>query len=137
MEVKKSFKVEVDGKAYVVEIEELGEGKPKPLSTPTSTVSNPPATITRPPRTEAPTPPPRGVPFSPAGPGVVKAPLSGVVLSVKRSAGESVKAGDVLLILETMKMENEIYAPKSGIIKKIAVSEKQSVNQGDLLVEIT
>lgn len=63
--------------------------------------------------------------------------MSGVVLSVKRSVGESVKAGDVLLILETMKMENEVYAPTSGIIKKIAVTDKQKVNQGDLLVEIT
>ncbi len=137
VELKRSFKVEVDGKTYVVEVEELGEGKPKPLSTPTSTVSRPPATVAKPARTEAPKSPPKEVPSSPAGRGVVKAPLSGVVLSVKRSVGETVKAGDVLLILETMKMENEIYAPTSGIIKKIAVSEKQSVNQGDLLVEIT
>ena len=137
MELKRSFKVDVEGKTYVVEVEELGEAKPKPLSTPTSTVSRPSATVARPTRTEAPPPPPKDVPFSPAGPGLVKAPLTGVVLSVKRSVGESVKAGDVLLILEAMKMENEVYAPTSGIIKKIAVSEKQSVKQGDLLVEIT
>ena len=135
MELKRSFKVEVDGQTYVVEVEELGEGKPKPLSTP-STVSRPPETVARPARTEAPKPPPKEVPSGPAGRGVVKAPLSGVVLSVKRSAGESVKAGDVLLILETMKMENEVYAPTSGTIKKIAVSDKQNVSQGDLLVEI-
>ena len=109
-----------DGKTYVVEVEELGEGKPKSPSTATSTVSRPPATVARPARTEAPTPIAKEVPIGPAGPGIVRAPLSGTVLSVKRSVGESVKAGDVLLILETMKMENEIYSPTSGIIKKIA-----------------
>lgn len=59
VELKRSFKVEVDGKTYVVEVEELGEGKPKPLSTPTSTVSRPPATVAKPARTECENPLPR------------------------------------------------------------------------------
>ena len=138
VELKKSFKVEVDGKPYVVEIEELDGEKSKPLPPPTAPVSRPPPPVVRPARTAEPTPPPppREISSGPAGPGVVKAPLTGVVLSMKRSVGESVKVGDVLLILEAMKMENEVYAPKSGTIKKIAVSEKQTVTQGDLLFEI-
>ena len=137
MELKKSFKVEVDGKPYVVEIEELDGEKSKPLPPPTAPVSRPPPPVVRPARTAEPTPPPpREISSGHAGPGVVKAPLTGVVLSMKRSVGESVKVGDVLLILEAMKMENEVYAPKSGTIKKIAVSEKQTVTQGDLLFEI-
>ena len=135
MELKRSFKVDVDGKTYVVEVEELDEGKPKPPPTATQ-VSRPPATVAKPVRTVASKPITTEMPFSPGGLGVVRAPLSGTVLSVKRKVGESVKAGDVLLILETMKMENEVYAPTSGIIKKIAVSDKQNVSQGDLLVEI-
>jgi len=70
------------------------------------------------------------------GEGVVRAPMPGTVLSIKRNVNDRVKAGDVLLTLEAMKMENEIYAPRSGVIKKIAVSEKQSVNYGEVLVVI-
>ncbi len=67
---------------------------------------------------------------------VVRAPLPGVVISIKCKIRDNVKAGDPLLTLEAMKMENEIRAPKSGAVKRIAVSEKQSVNYGDVLVEI-
>lgn len=57
-------------------------------------------------------------------------------MSVKVKAGQSVNAGDVVLILEAMKMENEIYASVSGTIKEIKVNEGAAVNPGDLLVVI-
>ncbi len=65
---------------------------------------------------------------------VVKAALPGTILKVIVSPGDRVSAGDTLLILEAMKMENEIVAPSSGVVKEIKVSEGQRVETGDILV---
>lgn len=64
----------------------------------------------------------------------VKAPLPGNVLKLIANVGDDVKAGDVLLIIEAMKMENEIAAPCDGTVKQILVSKGQLVATGDLLV---
>ena len=64
----------------------------------------------------------------------VNAPMPGVVLSVKVTVGQSVKKGDVLLVLEAMKMENEIVAPADGVVATIAVNKGVNVKTGDLLV---
>ena len=66
----------------------------------------------------------------------VTAPLPGNVLSVKVSQGAAVKEGDVLLIIEAMKMENEVAAPCDGTVKQIVVSQGQMVSTGDTLVVI-
>ena len=63
----------------------------------------------------------------------VKAPMPGNILDVKVKAGDSVKAGDTLLILEAMKMENEISAPQDGTIASVNVRKGDVVNSGDLL----
>ncbi len=71
--------------------------------------------------------------------GAVVAPMTGKILSIKVKKGDEVKAGQVLCVLEAMKMENEITAPKAGIIKEIYVSEGSSVSEGEpllLLVKI-
>jgi biotin carboxyl carrier protein len=60
--------------------------------------------------------------------------MPGTILSVAVKAGDSVKAGQVLLILEAMKMENEIVAPRDGTVSRVAVTKGASVNTGDLLV---
>jgi len=64
----------------------------------------------------------------------IKAPLPGVILGVKVNAGASVKRGEILLILEAMKMENEIVAPRDGLVTQIVASKGTSVNTGDVLV---
>lgn len=64
----------------------------------------------------------------------IKAPLPGVILGVKVNAGASVKRGEILLILEAMKMENEIVAPRDGVVTQIVASKGSSVNTGDVLV---
>lgn len=64
------------------------------------------------------------------------APMPGKVLRVVTSVGASVNAGDLLLVLEAMKMENEIQAPSAGTVKEIKVSDGSPVNTGDVLVVI-
>ncbi|MPN59436.1 hypothetical protein SDC9_207157 [bioreactor metagenome] len=64
------------------------------------------------------------------------APMPGNIISVAVKVGDTVKKGQLLIVLEAMKMENEIVSPKDGIITLVAVSKGQSVNAGDALVKI-
>ena len=78
--------------------------------------------------------PAAAAPAAPAGAGdPVKAPMPGNILDVRVSAGQSVKAGDILFILEAMKMENEIVAPKDGALTSVCVSRGQVVETGAVL----
>ena len=63
-------------------------------------------------------------------------PMVGKILAVKTSEGDAVKAGDLLFLLEAMKMENEITSPVDGIVKMVAVTEGDTVRQGDVLCVI-
>jgi propionyl-CoA carboxylase alpha chain len=67
---------------------------------------------------------------------VVKAPLPGVILSIRCQPGDRVPIGRVLLTLEAMKMENEITAPAAGVVGRILVREGQTVEQGQILIEL-
>ena len=77
-------------------------------------------------------------PVAPAAAGAVtvSAPMPGNILDVKVKAGASVKAGDVLVILEAMKMENEIVAPQDGTVASVNVNKGDTVNSGDTLVSM-
>jgi biotin carboxyl carrier protein len=66
----------------------------------------------------------------------IEAPLPGTIFKVKIKEGDAVKKGDQILVLEAMKMENNILAEIDGVVKKLYVSEGDAVLQGDILVEI-
>ena len=66
----------------------------------------------------------------------VKAPLPGNVMTIKVSNGQSVKAGETLVVIEAMKMENEVLAPADGVVKQILVSKGNVVATGDVLLVI-
>lgn len=120
------YEVTLNGKTYEIEVE---EGKAIVLDERVAVSSAPAAPAA------APTAPAPAAPAAPVGSGTpVNAPLPGTVLSVNVSNGQSVKAGDVLLIIEAMKMENEIMAPHDGTVTSVAVSKGQAVESGTPLV---
>lgn len=128
----KKFLIKVNGNQYEVEVEEIRDGsavaEPVTYSAP-ETKAAPAA---------APAPAPAAAPKKdntvPAGASKVTAPMPGTILGVKINPGDAVKKGQVLLILEAMKMENEIVAPNDGTIATVNVSKGTSVNAGDVLV---
>lgn len=66
----------------------------------------------------------------------IKAPMPGLILDVNVKAGDEVKEGDYLLVLEAMKMENTLTAPRDGVVKAISVEKGQSVEKNQLLIEM-
>ena len=71
-----------------------------------------------------------------AGGEKITSPMPGTILDVKVAPGVAVKAGDVLVILEAMKMENEIVAPQDGTVAAVNVKKGDSVNSGDVLASL-
>ncbi len=127
----KKFQITVNGKAYEVEVEEIG-GSSAPAARPAAApiVSQAPA-----PAAPAPAAPKAAAP-TPAGASVVTAPMPGKILSIKAKVGQQVNDGDLLLTLEAMKMENEIFAESAGTVKEIRVSEGSTVDSDEVLVVI-
>ena len=138
----KRFLITVNGKTYEVEVEEVEafaaaasgiQSAPVQVAAAVSA----PAPAAAPAAKAAETPAPAAAPANiPAGGTKVNAPMPGKILSVKAAPGQAVKRGDVLLILEAMKMENEIQSPVDGTVSAIAVSEGSMVNAGALLAVV-
>ena len=82
------------------------------------------------------TAPKAAAPAGAQGSVAVNAPMPGKILSVKASAGQAVKKGDVIMILEAMKMENEVVAPQDGTIASINVAAGDSVEAGAVLASL-
>ncbi len=131
----RKFNITVNGEVYEVEVEELGnDGAPLPVR---STVAAKPASRAVPKQTKQPTPQPKKTaPAASAGATTIAAPMPGVILDVRVSEGQNVSKNDVILVLEAMKMENEVMAPQDGIIESIAVKKGSNVNAGDIMVTI-
>ena len=128
----KKYNITVNGNTYEVFVEEAGSVASAPVYTaPVVQVPQAPAT-TPAPQAPATTPAPQ----APAGATTVTSPMPGTILAVKVSVGDSVKKGDVICILEAMKMENEIPAPNDGVIASINVQKGASVSAGDILASL-
>lgn len=130
----KKFNITVNGVSYEVEVEEIKDGvtaAPRAVAPAPKPAASAPAAAPKP---AAPAPKPAAA--APAGATTVEAPLPGNVWKVLVKEGQEVKEGDVLIILEAMKMENEIYAPANGVVAAVHVNEGASVNGGDVLVSL-
>ena len=127
----KKFNITVNGKSYEVEVEEVGA----PASSAPRTAKAPAASATAPAPKLAPKTEEKPAPVAAsADQEVVESPMPGNIWKILVKEGQEVKEGDVLLILEAMKMENEIVSPKDGVVSKLATSEGAAVNTGDQLV---
>lgn len=130
----KKYIVNVNGKSYEVEIEEVGGVSAAPI---TSTPSpQPKAAPAKPAKASKPAPQKAEAKPVPQGAETVEAPMPGTVLDIKVNEGDTVTEGQVLLLLEAMKMENEIVAPKSGKVAAINTAKGASVNTGDPLISL-
>lgn len=136
----KEYKFKISGQDYAASVEELENGTlnvtvngktyqvelPEKAHRPASSIVRPAAASPAAPTVARP---------NAAAPGNVVAPLPGTITCVKVQAGQKVKKGDVLVVMEAMKMANDITAEADGTIKSVCVSQGQSVNQGMTLVE--
>ncbi|MBE6203954.1 MAG: biotin/lipoyl-binding protein [Alistipes sp.] len=117
--------VELNGKKYTIDVERSEAVASIP------TVATPKAA----PAAAAPAAAP-AAPKAAAGANSIVAPLPGSVVSISVKAGDAVKAGQQLAVIEAMKMENEILAPADGTVKAVHVSAGQAVQQGDALIDL-
>lgn len=122
----KSYTITVNGIAYDVTVEEKGPGSaPAPVHAAA-------------PAPKAPAAAPKAAPkaAAPAGSVSVIAPMPGKILAIKANPGQAVKRGEPVLILEAMKMENEIVAPEDGTVASLQVAVGDSVESGDVLATL-
>ena len=102
----KKFHITVNGNAYEVEVEEIGGAAPAPAAA------------------------------APAGGTIITCPMPGTIIDIKVGAGEAVAEGQILVVFEAMKMENEIVAPHAGTVSGISVSKGESVDSGKVLLSL-
>ncbi len=120
----KRYTITVNGTPYDVTVDEAGASAP---------VAAPAAPAAKP---AAPAPAVKPAVSGDEGSIKVEAPMPGTILDVKTSVGASVKSGDVLCILEAMKMENDIVAPADGTVASIAANKGDSVEAGQIIVTL-
>jgi biotin carboxyl carrier protein len=140
-DLEKQFQLKIDGKTYRIQLPRIDREKPFPIKVEEATfkaevrISTTKVALT---------------PFEPTSltstkrivtqkqvvEGGVTAPMTGKIVSVKVKKGDSVEAGQVLCIIEAMKMENEITAPRAGTVQEVNVSEGSSVSEGEVLLII-
>lgn len=118
----KTYRVNVNGTNYEIQVEEISaaEAKSAPVAAPAAAPAQAVAPIAT----------------APAGGEAVNSPMPGTILAVNVKAGDAVKAGQILMILEAMKMENEIVAPVDGTVASVSVNQGATVETGTLLCTI-
>lgn len=136
----KKYNITVNGTTYEVFVEEANGNAapavvpqpqfaaPQPVASPAPAAASAPAAQ---PKASAP-----AASSAPAGATAITAPMPGTILQVKVTAGQAVKKGDVICVLEAMKMENDIPAPCDGVIASVTAQKGASVSAGDILASI-
>ena len=132
------YKITLKGKTYEVEVERgeamvLDEYEAKAPVPPAAAA---PAAVAAPVAAAPAAATPAAAPAAVAAGTSVDAPLPGNIFAIKVKEGDAVKAGDVLIVIEAMKMENDVCAPSDGVVKQIVVAKGQMVATGDTLVVI-
>lgn len=127
----RKFKISIDGKEYLVEMEEIGGVPQAPIAAPVAPVAEvAPTPAPEPVETAAP------IASTPAGSDAMPSPMPGTILKILVNVGDTVQENQPLMILEAMKMENEIVAGKSGLVTGIHVKQGDMVNPGEPLITI-
>ncbi len=132
----KKLRITVEGKTYEVEVEILGGAKVASISAPVAAAPAPVAAAPVVTPVAAPAPAPKAA-APKAAAGDVACPLAASVKSVAVSEGQAVKAGDLLVMLEAMKMDTPVNATADGTVSKIYVAAGQSVQEGQPLVALS
>lgn len=135
----KNYRVTVNGVAYDVVVEEIAAGAapvvtPAPVYVPAPAPAAAPAPA--PVAAPASAPAPAAAPAGKAGANAIKAPMPGTIVKVNVKVGDAVKKGDVLCVLEAMKMENDIMAPADGVVASVETSQGASVATDAVLVTL-
>ncbi|MBQ1381812.1 MAG: biotin/lipoyl-binding protein [Ruminococcus sp.] len=120
----KNFRITVNGTAYDVQVEEMGENAAPAAAAPAPVAAS------------APAPKKAAAPAGAVGNISVKAPMPGTVVNVVVTTGQSVKAGDDLVFIEAMKMETPVKAPQDATVATIEVSKGEAVDSGKVLVTL-
>ena len=123
----KTYNVTVNGVTYSVVVEETNGAQAAPASAPVAPVATPVA---------QPKAAPVSAPAANKGGVVVKAPMPGNIMKVNVKAGDAVKKGDVLVVLEAMKMENDVCAPDDGVVASVEVAQGATVETDAVLVTL-
>jgi glutaconyl-CoA decarboxylase len=138
LNLDKPFSLSIEGRNYQVELPKIDREKPFQIKVDgaafNAELKTPIAKVTL--ASLAPTPSApakRAVTRNQVVEGAITAPMTGKIVSVKVKKGDSVKANQVLCVIEAMKMENEIGAPRAGAVQEVNVSEGSSVSEGDVL----
>ena len=135
----KTYNITVNGVTYVVNVEEVANGAAPVAPVYTAPVVAAPAPVAAAPAPVA-TPAPQASPAPQAtgstGAVAVKAPMPGNIIKVNVKVGASIKKGDVLVVLEAMKMENDVCAPQDGVVASVDVAQGATVETDAVLVTL-
>jgi glutaconyl-CoA decarboxylase len=142
----KRFEIVLNEKAYLVEVTKISaesalvsvNGTPYEIGLKDLTAAEAPQmmVVNEPPPAAAPVRKPEAAVETSGGLTTIRAPLPGLIIKVIVSVGDTIKVGDALMVIETMKMENNISSPVAGTVKEIMVSNGDSVNEGVPLIVI-
>lgn len=129
----KAYRVNVNGKVYEVEVEEITAGGQQTVAAaPTpAPVAPKPAPVA-----PAPAPTPAPAPKAAATGEIVEAPMPGTIVDIKVKVGDTVKEGDLVAVIEAMKMETDLFSTKSGVVTAVNAGKGASVNTGDAIITL-